>query len=143
MAAPGSDGSLAFTELVMVLPPDWPLHDPTGQWPLKLMQETAEFPHRFDTWLYCGHTIPNGDPPQPYAPDVGFSGVVLATPLLVPDAFDVAVVQERTVRFQSLIPLFADEMELKLTRGVEALFDRLTAAGVSEGLQTTRRSTAG
>lgn len=143
MAAPDDDPALAYTELVLVLPPDWPLKDAKGGWPLKLMQDLAELPHRFETWLYCGHTVPNGDPAEPYARGAGFTGVVLATPLLVPDGFDVVQAGDRQVRFQSVLPLYTDEMELKLAQGAEALFDRLGDAGVSEGLEVGRPSVVG
>lgn len=143
MAAPDDDPALAYTELVLALPPDWPLDSPEGNWPLKLMQDLAELPHRFETWLYCGHTVPNGDPAEPYARGVGFTGVVLATPLLVPDEFDVVRAGDREVRFQSVIPLYTDEMDFKLAQGADALFDRLGDAGVSEGLDVGRPSVVG
>ena len=107
-------------------------------WPKK--QGIVQFPHRFETWLYCGHTVPNGDPAEPYARGVGFTGVVLATPLLVPDEFDVVRAGDREVRFQSVIPLYTDEMDLKLAQGADALFDKLGEAGVSEGLDVGRPS---
>jgi hypothetical protein len=137
------DPALEYAELVLALPSDWPLQAPEGGWPLKLLQDTAELPHRFQTWLHLAHTVPNGAPkPQPYARGCPFSGIVLAPPLLTPEGFDTLAVGDRQVRFLGVIPLYADEMDLKLEQGVEALFDRLDAAGVTEGLDVTRASVA-
>ncbi len=143
MAAPDGDPNLAYTELVMALPEEWPLQEDAGRWPLGLLQDLAELPHRFDTWLWAGHTVPNGDPPAPYAADTKLCGVVLATPLLVPDEFDGVRAGAREVHFQSVIPLHREEMDLKLRRGVEELFKRLEAAEVTEGLIVDRPSVAG
>ncbi|HWK30190.1 MAG TPA: suppressor of fused domain protein [Solirubrobacter sp.] len=137
MAAP--DPALARAELVLALPRDWPLAEDRGLWPLTLLQTLAELPHRFDTWLWAGHTVPNGDPPAPYAPGTRLCGAILAAPLLVPDAFDVL----DGVHFHSVLPLHADELELKLRRGADELFARLERAGVSELLDPDRPSVGG
>jgi hypothetical protein len=142
MQAPENDPALTHTELVMMLPPDWPIKEPRGSWPLTLLQDLAEIPHRFDTWLHIGHTVPNGDPAKPYARKCPFSGVVLAPTLLTPDEFDVLAVGEREIHFLGVVAMYSDEMDLKLTLGVEELFDRFDAAGVSEGLDETRASVA-
>jgi len=52
--------------------------------------------------LWSGHTVPNGDPPEPYAPNTKLCGALIAPPVAV-------------------WPLHADEMELKLDKGLEAL----------------------
>lgn len=142
MNAPDNDPALTHTELVMVLPPDWPIKEPRGMWPLTLLQGLAEIPHRFNTWLHIGHTVPNGDPAQPYARKCPFTGVVLAPTLLTPDEFEVLTVGEREIHFLGVVALHSDETDLKLAHGAGELFDRLDAAGVSEGLDMTRPSVA-
>jgi Suppressor of fused protein (SUFU) len=88
---PMSDGR--FAELVMVVAPHWPVpdtpgFDETARWPFRLLQDLAELPHRFGTTLGTGHTVPNGDPPAPYAPGTALCGVLLFPPVLQPDGFD-------------------------------------------------------
>jgi hypothetical protein len=143
MTPPDGVADLRSCELVMALPSEWPLDDARAAWPLTLLQTLAQFPHEYATWLWVGHTVPNDDPPQPYAPDTALCGAVLATPVLVPDAFDTCRAGDREVHFHSVIPLHADEMQLKLERGAEALFDLLGAAGITEGLIPDRPSVAG
>ncbi len=142
MAAPDDDPALTHTELVMVLPPDWPLKESKGMWPLQLLQDLAEIPHRFETWLHIGHTVPNGDPAQPYARKCPFSGVMLAPTLVTPDGFDVLQFGEREIHFLGVVALYADEMDLKLEYGADELFDRLDAIGATEGLDVRRASVA-
>jgi hypothetical protein len=55
-------------ELVMALPAEWPLEqseleDESNYWPLGLLKMLARLPHEFETFVWFGHTIPNGDPP--------------------------------------------------------------------------------
>jgi hypothetical protein len=143
MRAPDADCTRA--ELVMALPPTWPLEhselaDDRVYWPFRLLQSLATFPHQYNTWLWTGHTIPNGDPPEPYADDTELCCSILLPPLLVGSEFDVLEFGERRVRFLGVYPLYAEEMRLKLESGFEALIDRFDNAGVSELLDPGRPS---
>lgn len=100
----------------------------------------AELPHRFDSVLWVGHTVPNGDPPEPYAAGTALCGAILSAPFLTPETFVELPVGERRVSFLAVVPLHADEMELKLNRGADALFDRLDGADITEALAVSRPS---
>lgn len=145
MNAPSPE--LSRAELVLVLPPDWPLEqdqmdDERNWWPFRLLQQLAVLPHEYDTWLWWGHTIPNGDPPAPYADGAGFCGAVLFPPVLCDDAFTQLQVGDHTVSFLGVYPLYEDEMQLKLDQGADELADRFEAAHVSEDIQLGRPSVA-
>lgn len=143
MTAP--DGE-RYAELFMVLPPTWPapgapgFHDPDAYWPYQLLQDLARLPHEFATWLDAGHTVPNGDPPGPYGPGTGLCGALLTPPTIQPDGFERLMFGEREVRMLAVIPLYADEMQLKLDKGADALYDLLDAAEVTEALHPDRPS---
>ena len=68
MVAPPELGSeFERAELVLALPPDWPVDhesfsDERHYWPFRLLQELAALPHQFNTWLWFGHTVPHGEP---------------------------------------------------------------------------------
>jgi hypothetical protein len=135
MLAPEADR--AFGELTLALPPAWPMGDEDWKderhyWPVRLLKFLARLPHEYDTWLGNGHTIPNDDPPRPYARGTRLCGAILAAPLLPPDAFRVLDRPEGPIAFYGVLPLYAAEMELKLADGADALYDRLGAAGVTE-----------
>lgn len=128
-------------ELIVCLPPDWPMSDERGAWPQGWMRRLARFPHQFGTWLGAGHTIPNGDPAEPLGPGTRLSGWMLMVPLLLPDAVQaLALPSGDRVGFLALIPLHAEEMDLKLRHGMESLLERLAAAGVTELIDPDRPS---
>jgi hypothetical protein len=135
-----------YAELTIVLPPTWPSVDSDdfrrsqGYWPYELLQDLAQLPHEFDTLLWSGHTVPNGDPPAPYAPDTKLCGALLVPPLIAPDGFETLRLGERVIQFLAVIPLHRDEMQLKLDKGLDKLFDRLDEAGVTEILDPERPS---
>lgn len=96
MRTPDDDevSDLTHAELFVLLPPDWPLDEALMQderhwWPLRLLKTLARFPHEFDAWLWTGHTVPNEDPPEPYAEGTGLCGALIMPPMLVPDGFGV------------------------------------------------------
>jgi hypothetical protein len=140
-------GVLIQAELVIALPPDWPLSrealsDENHYWPVRWLKELARFPHEYDTWLDRGHTVPNGDPPEPFAPGTGFCCMLLGPPRIAPEAFDVLTVSEtRKIEFFCLYPLYREEVDFALRKGADVLFELLQDAGVSEIVDLGRRNT--
>ena len=142
---PMSSSDDLYAELMMMLPPTWPSVDsddfrPRGHWPYKLLQDLAQLPHEFSTTLWSGHTVPNGDPPRPYAPDTKLCGALLAPPLTAPDGFETLRLGEREIQFLAVIPLHRAEMQLKLDKGLDALADRLDEVELTEIMDPNRPS---
>jgi Suppressor of fused protein (SUFU) len=145
MPAPDDFPEGRFGELVLRLPPDWPLRqedieDERNYWPIRLLKQLARLPHEYDTWLWIGHTVPNGDPPEAYAPDTGLCGAILLPPVLGPDGFETLTAGKRQVTLMGVVPLHEDEMNLKLEKGSDELIDLLDAAELSELLDPQRPS---
>lgn len=144
MATPEGAEDFRFGELVISLPPEWPISmeafkDECHYWPLRQLKTLARFPHEYDTWLSFGHTVPNGDPAEPYAKNTKLCCALLLFPLLVDSAFWSLVVNpKKTIRFFSLVPLYRAEMELKLKQGTDPLLDKLGAHEVNELLNPQR-----
>jgi Suppressor of fused protein (SUFU) len=143
---PMVDGS--FAELTITLPPTWPapgspeMAETSASWPYTLLQELAWLPHAFQTVLWKGHTVPNGDPPEPYAPGTRLCGALVGPQLTAPDEFKVLRYGEREIHILAVYPLHADEMQVKLDRGTDALYDLLDAAKLTEILDVDRPSVA-
>lgn len=146
MNAPAEYSEYRYSELMLCLPPNWPMdHDSWGNedhyWPIRMLKFLARFPHAYDTWLGMMHTIPNGDPPEPFAGNTSMTGVMLLPPVTAPEEFYVLEVnEEKSIFFNAVIPLHGDEMELKLRKGAEALFDGFDKLGVTEILIPNRPS---
>jgi Suppressor of fused protein (SUFU) len=146
MAAPEGMDEFRYAELVLALPPDWPLSQDAFEaesvyWPFRLLKTLARLPHEYATWLYFGHTIPNGDPAMPYSSGTELCGVLLWPPALVPESFArLDLSGGRPVHFYGVFPLHAEEMELKLKKGADALVGLLADAGVTELVNPERPS---
>jgi hypothetical protein len=129
MKVPRGDDSPTRAELCIFLPPKWPIskddfkkHGEDAYWPIRWLKRLARLPHDYDTYLALGHTIPNGDPGEPLSPRCKFTGFLIAPALS--EEMSSCKVGGETVVFYALAPLFEEEMQFKLDKGVEALFDR-------------------
>jgi len=124
-----------YAELCIYLPANWPLSDEAFKkhgedfyWPVRWLKNLARLPNQFDTFLGTGHTIPNGDPAEPLSPHCKFAGfAIIPAPL---EEFDTLKLDSREIAFYMLAPLYPEEMDLKLKRGMDALFDAWDAANL-------------
>jgi hypothetical protein len=148
MKAPEGMEEMAYAELLICLPPDWPLKqadfkDENNYWPVRLLKMLARFPHEYDSWLSFAHTLPNGDPPEPYAPATKFCCAMLAPPVLAPqDFFELKISSEMSIHFFAILPLYPEEVELKLRKGADELFDRFDKHQISELVDVNRKNVA-
>lgn len=130
----GYDGP-KYAELCIYLPPNWPLtqkafekHGEDAYWPVRWLKMLSRLPNDYETFLGVGHTIPNGDPPEPLSPRCKFVGVAL---LPSPDdEFQLLKVGKREIAFFVLAPLYAEEMQLKLDKGMEEVVARFEKANI-------------
>ncbi len=148
MKAPEGQEEFAYGELMMSLPPDWKLSqedfkDENNYWPIRLLKTLARMPHEYDTWLSYLHTIGNGEGTDVYAPNTKFCGAMLLPPILVPEDFGkCSPTPEIDITFYAVFPLYAEEMDLKLKKGADALLDRLEAIEANELLNLKRKNVA-
>jgi hypothetical protein len=84
----------------------------------------AHFPHNQKTWIGIGHTIPNGNPPEPM-----WGSSILDTVLLMPTVVqrDQALAEELQlagdpVHFLWVVPLTTAECNFKLKQGLPAIY---------------------
>lgn len=146
MTAPDEYSECRYSELLICLPPTWPMTEDSwnkeeNYWPIRTLKFLSRFPHEYQTWLWSTHTIPNGNPAEPFSASVEMSSVILLPPVLMDDDFkELKVSNEKTIHFHAIIPLYNDEMEMKLKKGVDALFDGFDECGMSELFNPERRS---
>ena len=138
---------LRHAELLLCLPSDWPFSHEAFQaeenyWPIRWLKKIARLPHRQDAWLGLGHTVPNGDPPVPLASNTGFAGWMVDQPLMFPADLAKLRLPDRMINFYSIVPLYPEEMALKLKQGSGALSKRLDTARVTELIDVGRANTA-
>ena len=124
-----------YAELCIYLPKNWPLtqeafkkHGEDFYWPIRWLKNLARLPNQFDTFLGAGHTIPNGDPPEQLSPHCKFAGfAIIPMPI---EEFYLLKVGKREIGFYMLAPLYPEEMDLKLKKGMDTLFDAFEAADI-------------
>lgn len=145
MAVP--DGVGPYAELLICLPPDWPLsaealnNDEKAYWPIQLLKTVARLPHDCDTWIGIWHSMPNGDPAEPYADGTPFAGVLVAPMINHPrEAWTITTESGKQVSLLALVPLHPAEIDLKLTEGTDALLDAFDRTGVNEMFDPARPS---
>jgi hypothetical protein len=116
-------------ELCLLLPATWKieqeaLSDERNFWPIRLLKGLARLPHDFATWLGLGHSIPNGDPAEPYADGTELAGAIIIPPLdLVEGFFEVP--GEPPMHIFQVLPVTPKEMDFKLAHGHVALLERM------------------
>jgi hypothetical protein len=148
MTVPEGAEECKYAELMLALPPTWPLDNdalqrPEIAWPISALQQLARFPHKYKTWLWLGHTMPNGDPPEPFAANTKLNGWMVAMAFTVSTEFySLQVSPAKTIYFFSLLPLYPEEMALKLKTNAEEVLNRFARANYSEIINTSRKSVA-
>ncbi len=148
MKTPEGMEEMSYAELLISLPPDWPLKQEDFKnedyyWPVRLLKVLARFPHEYDSWLSYAHTLPNGDPPTPYCPGTKFCCAMLAPPITTPENFfQLKVSPETTIHFFAVLPLYLEEVKFKLSRGADELFDRFDKHQITELLDLNRKNVA-
>jgi hypothetical protein len=145
MSAPQSQWQWA--ELCALLPPNWPLDpeiwtkDPALGWPMRELQRLVRYSRQTQTWLGFGHTIPNGDPPEPFAPSTAQCCSFLLPPLELPEAFArLRLSNQEILNFWAIVPIYRDELAVKMNQKAPSLIERMTNKSVSDVINPTRPS---
>ncbi|MBO6880465.1 suppressor of fused domain protein [Winogradskyella sp.] len=136
-----------YAELSICLPKDWSVSDEDFEkeenyWPVRWLKYLARFPHKYNTWLSYGHTIPNGDPAEPFAENTKLNTMVLLPSVVFGEEFQTLSLKNKTINFYTLVPLYTEEVNLKMKKGVEALFDGFDKHQVNDILNIQRPNTA-
>jgi Suppressor of fused protein (SUFU) len=136
-----------YVELSIALPPTWPVsmgafRDERFYWPVRLLKHLGRLPHDGETFLWTGHTIV-GNRSQLYAPDTQLCASVIVPPLIAPREFgEFNVGGERSVRILGVLPLYAEELEVKLEHGLQALMDLIHGADLTDIVDPQRQNLA-
>ena len=135
-----------YAELSICLPEEWKISeedfkDENNYWPIRFLKYLARFPHEYNTWLSYGHTIPNGNPPEAFAENTKLNTMILLPSIMFGDKFPILELENKKITFYTLIPLYDEEVALKMAKGVDALFDGFDKFGLTDVLQINRPNT--
>jgi hypothetical protein len=147
MSAPGEE--IRYAELVVTLPADWPISelddfDGDYNWPLQWLQILAQLPHEHDTWLGRGHTVPNGEPAEAFAENTEQCCMILLPPLSIAREFRHLQAEidgeEKIINFYAMVPIYKEEMEMKLKHGSDELVKLFRKHSISDVVDPVRRN---
>ena len=147
MTVPEGMEDYARAEFLIALPETWPINekafkDEAHYWPVRWLKYIGRIPHEYDTWIGWGHTIPNGDPPEPIS-NTSFIGVMASPPYwLDSDFFQLTASNGDIISFYEMVPLYPEEMTLKLEKGAEELERRFEKENVEFVLDIDRPNVA-
>ena len=147
MQAPAGFEDDRFAELMICLPREWPMSqdsfkDESVFWPIRVLKETARYPHTCQTWLCGAHTLINQDE-KPYASGTNLCSLMLMEPQTLPqEGHIIRLGKKRIARLWAIVPLYKEELEWKLRNGFEPLNNALSAFGISEVLDPKRTNLA-
>jgi hypothetical protein len=92
----------------------------------ELLRTMAHFPHDNKTWLGSGHTMTNGNPPSPIFHESPGLDCFLFIPTIVSpeNTFaDLVTLAGDPVNLLWLVPITSAERDLKLQKGINAIYD--------------------
>jgi hypothetical protein len=147
MSVPAGAEDFRYAEVMLCLPADWKL-DPESLnheehfWPLRWLRLLARNVHQYKTWFGYGHTIPNGDPAAPFAYNTKLCGTLLLPPQSVTQRFNILDTGSKQIHFLAIVPVYKEELELRLNENVKTMIQRLSEAGIDELLNLKRKNTA-
>jgi len=147
MAVPEGCEELRHAELMLCLPPDWPMEqeswkDENNFWPIKTLKFLARMPHEYETWLGPDHTVPNGDPPDPFG-NSKLCCAFIGLPDTASEEFvELKINDEKTILFYAVFFIYKEEMELKMKKGAEELWKRFAENQITELLDINRKNVA-
>ncbi len=128
-----------FAELVLCLPPEWPmeeaqLKEPENWWPLRSLFSLVHYPHRHGTWLGPGHTVAESRPMG----DTAFTAWFLTWPKTLPESFHRLEGSDDVINFYAAIPIYAEELEIARRAGGHELDRKFSTAGLTELIEPHR-----
>lgn len=141
----GIAGANSYAELMLCLPPDWPLDgdrfkEEANYWPLGWLRHLATLPHEYEDWLALTHTIPNGDEADPFAKNTSLGCWMLLPPATAPEEFQELSFEGNIIGFYGVVALHRAEMESVLAGNTAELIEALNNARISEYLAVERAS---
>lgn len=128
-------------ELMLLLPPDWPLFDDQwkqdeSNWPIHMLKTLGRYPHQHHTWFGAGHTIPEPQDSRLY--QMGFVATILLKAMSIQEEFQRIPYGDQWIDILMPIPLYDVEYRLKKEKGLENLLDQMLLKGYPDILSTKR-----
>ena len=132
-----------YNELYFLLPNYWnieAIENPKFNWVFSWLQRLKNFVIEKNTWYGHGHTFPCGQEMQSLSVSMHQNHLILTRPIELDEDLAEIVLEDRSIGFLGVIPIFPDEMDFKQGRGTVQLFEKLRTFNVTEKLDDFRNT---
>ncbi len=130
-----------YNELYFLLPNYWnieAIENPKFNWVFSWLQRLKNFAIEKKAWYGHGHTFPCGKEMKPLSESMLQNHFILTRPIELDEDLAEIVLENRSIGFLGVIPIFADEMDYKQGRGTVQLFEKLRTFNITEKLDDFR-----
>lgn len=130
-------------ELYFLLPNYWDIEaveNPKFNWVFSWLQRLKKFAVEKEAWYGHGHTFPCGREMNPLSESMRQNHFILTRPIELDEDLAEIVLEDRSIGFLGVIPIFEDEMDFKQGRGTVQLFEKLRTFNVTEKLDDFRNT---
>lgn len=141
MPVPEKMKGYEHNELYFCLPSYWEWEDrsnPNTNWVFEWIQRLAKYVIEKEAWFGHGHTMPCGKEMKSLSPLMQQNHFFLSSPMLLEEALAPLVMEDKTIHFLAIIPIFPDEMDYKQGKGTFKFKQKLENKGVTEMLDDFR-----
>jgi len=142
---PNAPSGREFAEMVAILPAGVAVVDRDGHkcWPMEMLVDLARHPHAAGDWMGVGHSMSNNEyGSEPFVPSARLNSVILLPPLSLPARFSRLRALGRQINFMAVVPLYEEELQLKLRSGTQALLQALARHRVTDVIDPRRVNVA-
>jgi hypothetical protein len=132
-----------FNELYFYLPSYWDLNDTENtsmNWVFIWLEKLKNHVISKNSWFGNGHTISTGKSLMPLSDKMLQNHFIVANPMELSKELASIKLEDKTIHFLAVIPIFEDEMDYKQGKGTAKLFKKFEQANVTEKLDEFRKT---
>jgi hypothetical protein len=130
-----------YKELFFCLPSYWDLENQDNEemnWVFEILFKLQKHVKTKETWLGVGHTFPFANPISAISKTMNQKYFFLNEPIFVKDKLYPLVLEEKTIEFLSIVPIYEDEFDYKIGKGTFKFQKKLAQKNVTELLDDYR-----
>ena len=138
-----------YAELVVKLPPEWPLPQPGGQlkndeylWPIEQLHHLIKYVHREHEWFWNGHTMGGeNDNSLTFAPNTKLAGWVFIYPPNFPPTFGMLKISDsKVICFLQIVPAYTEEIQYSMQYGTKKLIEKFRKENIPDFIDIKRKN---
>ena len=142
MNVPKDFDHFTFAEIILLLPSNWKLNyndfqNENNYWPLRTLIQLSKYPHRYDTWLGYGHTVPLD---KIHKVNHNFESIILLESYNLSEDFTLIKNNEKEIYLYSAIPIYKEELEYKIQYGTDKLLEKFKEFDIDEIVDINRKN---